>query len=328
MISLPTPPRILRSFGFASYAQDLYNYLVSLSSAGASNASGPTFTYQPGGTPRGNLYSDPWQLGSAVLALGTNAQVAIDCSHQSPAPWPVNLFLPNRALSAAPVLAPAVLGLQNGTNPFTGGPSEGKLWFPRSLDGVGVVNVDSTADCMVSVGQIFGQQFSMLNNAYIQRASDADLLGLFIVGNPVFTFRVDNCQAPFQNIGNPASTSNVLFLGATGLGNPIMLPGAPSAPGKTLAMLLTNGGSSFSMTSFSSRAGSVWNLSYDSTIPQSGFSQAAWTGTATAAQTATSGSVAFGPVGGAFAGPQPADTQTALNRVAAAVAGLLGHPIP
>src|SRR5271163_3892043 len=130
---------------------------------------GAEFVYQPGGTPVGNLYTDPNALATAIAAVGIPpVTVYIDCTFVSPAPWPVDAFLPGVAYRAAPVIAPAIIGL-------TG---DGAIWFPRELDGVGVLNVSSTTfGALVNVGQIFGQSFVMRNGAYIQRASDADLLG-------------------------------------------------------------------------------------------------------------------------------------------------------
>jgi hypothetical protein len=246
---------------------------------------GAEFVYQPGGTPSGNVFADPWLLAAAIFSANVPSIVYVDCTFVSPAPWPVDTFLLNVAYAAAPVNAPAVLGLVTGTDPL-GNPSDGTLWFPRSLDGVTVknVNIADPAATMVTVGEIFGQAFTMKNGATIQRASDADILALFITGNPAFDLRIENCVDPFQNLGNPASTGNVKFFGAGGL------------PGRVLNLLLTVGGPSFVCNSFTAQvAGQIVNVRYDDTIPQAQTTQAAWAGPVNKIPLATAASEAYAP---------------------------------
>lgn len=236
---------------------------------------GAEFTYRPGsGVNAGNVYSDPWQLALILASVSVPCKVYVDCSFVSPAPWPVNFFLPGVAYAAAPVFAPTILGLMTGTDPF-GNPSEGALWFPSELDGVGIVNVDiaDPSAIMVNVGQIFGQRFTMKNGAFIQRANDLDLLALFITANPTFDFTIENCPNPFPNLGNPASTGNVLFFGAGGV------------PGRVLNLLMTLGGPNFVCNSFTAQpAGSVINVEYDGTIPEPQTTQTVWATTGTVNQ--------------------------------------------
>jgi len=271
---------------------------------------GAEFVYQPGGTPVGNVYTDPNLLANVIQTAGVPpSTIYIDCTFVSPAPWPVDLFLPGVAYVAADVLAPAIIGL-------TG---DGALWFPSEMDGVGLVNVSSTTfGAMVNVGQIFGQTFKMKNGAYIQRASDADLLGLFIVADPSFDLQIENCPNPFPNIANPASTQNVKFFGAGGL------------PGRVLDLLLTVGGPKFVCNSFQSApAGSILNVNYDNTIPESQTIFAAWTGTVTPTQLAQAGSVTYSPAApGDWVAPPPTTVQAAIDRIAAVVSAGGVTPIP
>lgn len=252
---------------------------------------GAEFTYQPGGTAQGSTYTDPFLLQNALfaaLAEGAPPVCNVDCSFVSPAPWPVDIFLPGVTYRGAPGAAAAILGLVQASD-ASGTVHNGKLWFPAALYDIGVTNVSSvlTGDALVSVGQaFFGQRFTM-NNAYIERSSDADALGLFMAGRVGFDLIVENCQDPFRTIGAPDSTKNVMYLGVgtgsspvppTGLTKAQLVPpsGVGAVPGTTLTVLLTVGGPDFTVNPFTSSAGSIANVRYDDTIPLSQVDQATW----------------------------------------------------
>ena len=279
-------------------------HILPLSTASAVSSS---FVYQPGGPASGNIFNDPWALALAVFAAGVPVDVYISCANQSPAPWPVDIFLPNARFFASPVTnTPAVLQLTKGTSPFGGTPTDGKLWFPSVLDGVTVALGNATPDAMVTVGQIFGQRLEMKNGASIVRTNDASPPALFITGAPLFELDIDNCQAPFANLADPTA-SNVQFLG------------------NTLLVRVTGVAPGFSMPPFTGGAGAILQIHYDASVPVSQVSpQPDWAGLVLPAAIDNAGGVAYAPsVLANWSGVAPSSTANALDRIAAKIG-----PIP
>lgn len=276
----------------------------------APTLAGSSVIYRPGGAAAGNIFADPWQLALNVLLSGVPTTVYVDCSLVSPAPWPVDFFLPNVTFAQSPVVAnPAVLGLVAGTNPVSNTPSNGALLFIAGLDAVGVVNVSSVPPyTMVQAGEIFGRTFTMSNGAYIQRANDAAPLALGILTNGgSFNLRIQNCQDPFPNLADPTA-ANVQF----------------GFNGATLNVLVTDAGPSLHLPSFNGAAGLTLNLNYDDTVPSSQLGQASWAGTVNLVPYSEAASMSYAPSNLAnWSGVAPTSVANALDRLAAKSA-----PIP
>jgi hypothetical protein len=304
-------------------AFDLVNLAIL---AGGGGGGGGALVYQPGGTAGGNVYTDPWELYTAMIAAGLNngsaiVHVFVDCTYQSPAPWPIDQLIYGAVFHAAPgTSAPAVLGTVNGTNPNTAGPSLGALYVPAELDGVLVVNVNSTSEFMVYVGAEFSPRFSLRNNAGIQRAGDFDNLALGIFPNPDFTLYIDKCNNPFPNLMDGGAW-NTQVIGGTGSTLNVVVTEA----------LPTDATHPFQMPSFSAGPGPVLNVFYDDTVPASALNEGAWQGTVNLFPLAQGGMVPglwFVDISGRLGGPAPVGDgsfnnpfnliQSALNAIMAA----------
>lgn len=276
-------------------------------------ALGPlSLIYQPGGVASPGIYNDPWKLAFDVLGAQVPVDIYVSCGVESPAPWPVDIFLPNVRYHPSPVSsAPAVLQLVKGTNPSTGAPSDGKLWFPIELDAVTVTLGNAVPDAMVTVGEIFGQRFLMTNGASIVRPSDAAPIALFVVGPTSFELDIDNCLSPFPNLADPAA-SNVLFFGAH------------------LTVLVTRTGPELHLPPFSGPLASSLEIRYDSSVPVAQVvPQASWAGAFTPVAIDDAGNEAYTPnAPGNWIAPPPATTAQALDRLASVVSLIWGNPIP
>ncbi|MFI5299116.1 MAG: hypothetical protein ACHREM_13550 [Polyangiales bacterium] len=233
-----------------------------------------TLVYQPGGVAAGNVYTDPWLLYNAIITAGGIVDVYVDCTFQSPAPWPVDQPIVGARFHQSPETSvPAVIATVTGTNPNTGLPTNGFLDKIALLDDVLVMNAGSAAQYMVRVGGMqTGALFTMARGAAIQRASDADILALGI-DTPAptvepFQLTIDDCVNPFPNLIDPGAW-NAQFNG--GVGN-------------VLNVLLTLGGPSFHLPSFSAGPGPILNVYYDDTIPQSQLGEARGRGRSTSSR--------------------------------------------
>jgi hypothetical protein len=223
------------------------------SQAGKPETPPVSLIYRPNGPASGNIYSDPWILANKILEASVPVDVYVDCTLLSPAPWPVDYFLPNVRWHANPVTsAPAIIQLVKGSNPFFGGtPTDGKFWFPVELDAVGIVLGDSLPDTMVEVGQIFGDRFTMKNGAYIQRPNNTAPQALIITGNPVFNLDIENCLSPFPNLAD-STASNVQYFGNVAT---------------TLVVLVTVTGPEFLLPPFFGQENRILQIRYDASVP-------------------------------------------------------------
>jgi hypothetical protein len=262
------------------------------------------FIYKPGGTAGGQIFTDPWQLWLAGFLAGVPVTVYVDCSIQSPAPWPVDSFQVNFTFAQSPIVStPAVLGLVAGTNPFNSAPSNGSILFPESLDGVGVVNVSSSPPyAMVQCGDIFGQRFTMKNGAYITLGGPATV-SLGILTNGTFELEIDNCLDPFPNGG----------------------ANFPNNPG-TLDLLVSRAAPSLLLPSFVGVPGAILNFRYDASVPQSQLVEGAWGGTVNLIPIDDAQSVSYAANAPDWVFPPPTTVAQAITRIAANAGNV--HPIP
>ncbi len=241
---------------------------------GGGGGGNDVFVYQPNGVSGGNVYVDPWLLYTAMVAIGLGngtaiVHVFVDCTYESPAPWPVDQLICGAMFHASPgTNAPAILGLMNGTNPNTSAPSLGALYVPLELDNVLVLNINSTSEYMVYVGAEFSTRLTLRNNASIQRSGDFDIFALGIFPNSDFTLYIDKCSDPFSNLVD-SGTWNTQVNGGVGDTLNVVVTNA-------LPIDLTH---PFQLPSFASSPGPILNIFYDGTVPASALDESAWPGT-------------------------------------------------